>query len=267
MGAEEKKSLSSMKPDATESEKTGFKLHYFPDIPMDASLNARRCLPAGGHFKRSHFENIDSARDSLSAGADQNLPFRKTRPLSPAQIEDPSYQRGFAEGRQKGFADGETAGFDRSLENLEPVLNSLQEVLLQLENIRQETYQSIEKEVVELALAIARKVICREVEISREVVVCVAREALAKVENPGKIKIKMSPSDLQFINQTKYQLSSLFENMDNVIVEAEDSIQSGGCVIETDLGEIDARIEKQLQALEESFRLETDKLQAPIEPK
>ncbi len=64
----------------------------------------------------------------------------------------------------------------------------------------------------------------------------------------------MNPSDLQFINETQYQLSELIADIDNVTLEAEDNIQSGGCVIETNLGEIDARIEKQLQAVEESFR-------------
>jgi flagellar assembly protein FliH len=136
---------------------------------------------------------------------------------------------------------------------------SLQEVLLQLKNIRKETHQEIEKEVVELALAIARQVICQEVAFDRDIVVCVARDALAKVEDPGRIKIKMSPSDLQFIKETRSQLSNLIENIDNVTLEAAENIQSGGCIIETDLGEIDARIEKQLQAVEESFRAAIEK--------
>ena len=83
--------------------------------------------------------------------------------------------------------------------------------------------------------------------------VCIAKEALAKVDDPGKIIIKMNPSDLQFINETKYQLSNLTADVNNVTFEAEENIQSGGCIIETELGEIDARIEKQLQAVKESF--------------
>ena len=35
---------------------------------------------------------------------------------------------------------------------------------------------------------------------------------------------------------------------------------NGGCIIETNLGDIDARIEKQLQAVEEAFRSEINKL-------
>ncbi len=69
----------------------------------------------------------------------------------------------------------------------------------------------------------------------------------------------MNPADLKFINETKYQLSNLIADVNNVTIEAEENIQSGGCVIETDLGQIDARIEKQLQAVEESFRDTRDK--------
>ena len=170
-----------------------------------------------------------------------------------------AYQKGCNDGFEKGMKEGEKHGFELAAKKLEPLLDSLQQGLLQLKNLRQDTYQRIEKEVVELALAIARKVICREIEVDKEVVVCVAREALTQVKDPGNIKIKLNPSDLEFINQTKYQLSELIGDIDNVTLESEDSIQSGGCVIETNLGEIDARIEKQLQAVEESFRTALEK--------
>jgi flagellar assembly protein FliH len=150
--------------------------------------------------------------------------------------------------------EGENTGFEQGTQKIEPLISSIRNALIQLDRIRKETYQHIEKEVVELALAIAQKVICREIATDKETVLCVAKEALAKVDDPGKIKIKMSPSDLQFFSETRYQLSNLISDIDNVTFEAEESIQSGGCVIETDLGEIDARIERQLQAVEESFR-------------
>jgi flagellar assembly protein FliH len=90
--------------------------------------------------------------------------------------------------------------------------------------------------------------------MEKDVVVSVAKEALAKVDDSTHITIKMNPDDLQFINETRYQLSDLIDNIENVTLTPESSVQSGGCIIETDLGEIDARIENQLQAVEESFR-------------
>ncbi|UCD77012.1 MAG: hypothetical protein JSW26_16460 [Desulfobacterales bacterium] len=254
MGAEEKKLLPSTDAGASRNHRAGFRLHYFPDIPLEDPDNIRTCASLKDKFQRVRYDNHNTDGADLCRD-DEN---HETRPEKSAKsggrFDVDTYQKGFNDGLEKGAADGEKAGFERASKKLEPLLDSLRSALLQLKTIRAETYHHIEKEVVELALAIARKVVCREIETGREVVLGVAREALARIEDPGEIKIKMNPADLQFVNETKHQLSGLIGSMDNVSFEAEENIQSGGCIIETNFGEIDARIENQIQAVEESFR-------------
>lgn len=259
MGAEEKKLSPDPEAGRYQRDQNGFRLHYFPDIPVDDSENARVCVPLEDKFQRVRYDNGGSGCSNSPSQYDSNEIDSGQKPAETDKFDVQSYQEGFNDGLEKGAAEGEQTGFNRAAEKLEPLLDGLQQGLIQLCELRQETYQRIEEEVVELALAIARKVICREIEMDKEVVVCVAREALAKVEDPGKIKIKMNPSDVQFINETKYRLSEIIDEIEYVTIEAEDGIQRGGCVIETNLGEIDARIEKQLQAVEESFRTALEK--------
>ncbi len=259
MDVEEKKLSHNSEAGPTQNSQTGFKLHYFPDIAVDDPGNVRGCVPLEDQFQRARYDDGDATGSNRSSDFERNeiRPYKRSSSVDKFDVQ--AYQEGFNDGVEKGTNEGEKAEFERANHKLEPLLDSLQQGLLQLKNLRQETYQRIEKEVVELALAIARKVICREIEVEKEVVVCVAREALAKVEDPGNIKIKMNPSDLQFINETQYQFSELIADIGNVTLEAADNIQSGGCIIETNLGEIDARIEKQLQAVEESFRTTLEK--------
>ncbi len=259
MAAGEKKLLSSNERGWSHSRQTGFRLHYFPDIPVDGRVGVRRCAPDQDNFRRTRYGSGDPACLDSAAGGDERRSLARQAALTADEREEQAYQKGFAEGKAQGLSDGELAGLERGTEKIAPLISSLKEALIQLSAIREETFDKIENEVVQLAIAIARKVICREVSIDKETVVCVAREALTKVDDPGKIKIKMNPSDLQFINETKYQLSNLVADVNKVTFEGEESIQSGGCVIETELGEIDARIEKQLQAVEESFRSAMEK--------
>lgn len=254
MDAEEKKSLPSNQGRSSQSRQTGFRLHYFPDIPVDGQLGVRHCASAHDYFQRTEYDSTDPACMDSAGGLDEPKSLTRQAALTARECEERAYHKGFMDGKAQGINDGEHTGFELGTKKIEPLISSITEALSQLNAIRQETYQQIEKEVVDLALAIAQKVICREISTDPETVVCVAKEALAKVDDPGKIKIKMNPSDLQFINETKYQLSNLIADIDHVTFEAEESIQSGGCIIETELGEIDARIEKQLQAVEESFR-------------
>ena len=254
MDAEEKKLLPDADAEVSCNRRRAFRLHYFPDIPLDGPDTTRTCVPLEDNFQRIRYDHHHAdCAGRLRHDVTHDSQSDKTV-VAGSRLDAAAYQKGFNDGFGQGFTDGEKAGFEAAEKKLEPLLDGLQNVLLKLKHIRIETYHHIEKEVVELALAIARKVVCREIEMDREVVVCVARKALARIEDPGNIKIKMSPADLQFINETRYRLSDLIGSIENVSLEGEESIQSGGCIIETDLGEIDARIENQIQAVEETFR-------------
>ena len=260
MDEEEKRSLSKPTWHTLHGGPAEFGLHCFPDIQTDESANSHRCSPTEENFKRIKYETIGSKGIDMASRSDDDRACNiRKGSISTAQLNEQAYQRGLADGRERGMIDAENSWQALTEKKIEPLLISLQEVLLQLNNIRKETYREIEKEVVELALAIAKQVICQEISIDRDIVVCVAREALAKVEDPGSVKIMLSPSDLQFVKEIRSQLSNLIQNIENVTFEAAENIQSGGCIIETDLGEIDARIEKQLKAVEESFRAEMAK--------
>jgi len=225
-----------------------FRLHYFPNIPVDEPPNPCVSRTSNGDFQRSLFKNMDMDAACTDDGLAPEVPKTSAQDKGPSvdEIKEAAFQKGFLEGKRVGFESGsKKAG---------SVVGSLNQILGQLENIRQDIYQEIEKEVAQLALSIARKIVCHEVKTTQETVTCVAREALSRVNNPAKIKIKLNPDDLQFIKDTQFQFSRFLHNVDNIRFEAEESIQSGGCLVETDRGDIDARIEKQFKAIEESFQ-------------
>jgi flagellar assembly protein FliH len=136
----------------------------------------------------------------------------------------------------------------------EPVLNNFQQALLELGKIKEEIYMKAEKETVSLALAIARKIVCTEVSTNKEVILNIIKEALKKVLDHKGIKIKVSPADLQFVKDSKLQLLDSIDAAEGIIFEEDHSIREGGCIIETNLGDIDARIDKQIQMVEEAFK-------------
>jgi flagellar assembly protein FliH len=226
----------------------GFRLHYFPTIPLDEPLNPCGSRTHNSDFRRSLFNDMDM---ELACPDDDRI---SEAAEVPAEDRGPSVDEIKEAAFQKGFLEGKRVGYESGSKKANSVIASLNATLGQLENIRKESYREIEEEVARLALSIARKVVCHEVNTSRKTVACLAREALSQVDNPAKIKIKLSPDDLQFIDDTRSQLSRFLRHVDHIHFEADESIQSGGCLIETDRGDIDARIEKQFQALEESFQ-------------
>lgn len=236
----------------------GFRLHYFPNIPIEEPANSCARHTDSSEFQRLLFN--DPNLDLACSEDDASPEIPETPAVDPGPSVDEIKEAAF----QKGFLEGKRIGFESGSKKAEAVIDSLNGTLEQLINVRNEIHQEIEKEVTQLALAIARKIVCHEIKMTQETVACVAREALSRVNNPGKIKIKLNPDDLQFIKNTRSQFSRFLGNLDHIVFEAEESIQSGGCLIETDRGDIDARIEKQFQAIEESFQTQLKRSQQEI---
>jgi flagellar assembly protein FliH len=116
----------------------------------------------------------------------------------------------------------------------------------------------VEADLVQLALAVARKIVDREVSLGPEAVTRIIRQALSRVEHAGRIVIKLNPTDLELLADIKPRLLSGLPEGGRAAFEADAGIARGGCLIETDVGEVDARIERQFQVVEETFRAELD---------
>jgi flagellar assembly protein FliH len=76
------------------------------------------------------------------------------------------------------------------------------------------------------------------------------------VEDPEKVQIRLNPADIERLRDTPTQ-EILGMHPDRIQLEADNTIEAGGCVVHTEYGDIDARIAKQFEAIEEAFRAES----------
>jgi len=150
--------------------------------------------------------------------------------------------KGKEEGKEAGFADGK-AEVDRLIERTQVVLERAQDK-------RADILNETEKEIIDLVLLIARKVIKVISENQREIIVTNVIEALRKVRAKGNIVIRVNLADLQLATEHKQNFINSMEGVKSINIVEDSSVDLGGCIIETDFGEIDARIASQLMELE-----------------
>jgi len=159
---------------------------------------------------------------------------------------------------QKGLTDGIHTGRLQILGDIQTELKILRSVIEGIEKARAEIYEKIETDVVEMALAIAKKIIYEAAERERGIVVAAAQESIRKASDREMIKIKINPVDHGILNQKKSELLHCFDGIRSILFEEDDSIQPGGCLIETNQGDIDARLESQVRVIEGDIRKVTD---------
>jgi flagellar assembly protein FliH len=145
-------------------------------------------------------------------------------------------------GRKEGFAEGK-AEVERLIERTQTVLERAQDK-------RAEILAETEREIVDLVLLIARKVVKVISDNQRNVIVSNVIQALRKVRGRGDVIIRVNLADLKLATEHTKDFIRLLEGVKSIQVLEDSSVDSGGCIIETDFGEIDARIASQLAELE-----------------
>ncbi|MCL2557339.1 MAG: flagellar assembly protein FliH [Treponema sp.] len=158
-----------------------------------------------------------------------------------AEKED-ARKQGVEAGREEGFAQGNV--------EVERLVERMRVVLERAQDKRSDILSDTEREIIELVLLVSRKVVKAISDSQREVIVSNVIQALRKVRDRGNIIIRVNLADLKLATSHVKNFIKLVEGVKSIQVAEDSSVDPGGCIIETDFGEIDARISSQLAELE-----------------
>ncbi len=161
------------------------------------------------------------------------------------KIVSDAYKEGFAKGSDEGYTNGKN--------EVQRLIDRLHTILERTLDRRQEILDETEQQIVELVLLMTRKVVKVISESQRNVVMTNIVQALRKVKGRGDVTIRVNLADVQLSTDHIKEFMASVENIKNISVVEDTTVERGGCVIETDFGAIDARISSQLSELEQKI--------------
>jgi flagellar assembly protein FliH len=163
------------------------------------------------------------------------------------QVKRESYDQGLAEGMNKGIA----------LQKAEArrVIGAVTDLMAEMTQLRQGIIGNAEKQIVRLAFAIAAKVIHQEVKQDTTVVASVLREAVRSVTDRDGMKVRLNPQDFRYIMEIKEDFLKEMDGVKNITFEEDPGVKTGGVMVETIFGEVDARLEQQFNEIKAGFNL------------
>jgi flagellar assembly protein FliH len=151
----------------------------------------------------------------------------------------------FADGAEQGRAETMAAHQAR----VDKAVGALQAAVEEMARQRRHDIRRMETETVRLALAIAKKIIGTAAD-QGETIAHVVKAAMQKVADPRQLLLRLNPADIEAVDAFKQELLMDGDVGAVMRLEADDTIERGGCVIETGRGDIDARIEQQIKVIE-----------------
>lgn len=146
-------------------------------------------------------------------------------------------KQAFDEGRRQGYRDG----IEQSRTETEEIRGRARGVLREAEEIRRRTLDELEPEVRGVAVAIAEKLVARQLDLDPETIVAVAREALEVVRERESVVLYAHPADVVHLQEAVQELRAQLLPEGAVLrIIGDAELETGGCLVETEQGLVDA---------------------------
>lgn len=196
-------------------------------------------------FERWELPNMEDPRAREKAEQDKPEEEVEAQALTAEQIEEiqkEAYAEAYAAGYEKGREEGRAEWHKET----EAAVHRLEQVFRALARPLEDVDAAVEQELTELAIAIGRQLIRRELKAEPDQIIAVVREALGALPTAAQgIQVLLHPDDAAIVRD---KLPVEREESHWRIVE-EPTLTRGGCRVESDNSGIDATVERRLNTV------------------
>jgi flagellar assembly protein FliH len=169
-------------------------------------------------------------------------------------IKQKAYEEGKTEGYQAGVLAGKAAIRTEMQQELDKIADSANSIITAAQADAQKMITAAERQIIDIALVVARKLLSREIEENPAVVLPIVKTALEKVHDQEQIVVKISLADYALVTEAKSDLQMMAGCEQPITVLADPTIAVGSCVIDTAYGSVDARIDMQFAAIQKALQ-------------
>jgi type III secretion protein L len=198
---------------------------------LKADVLAEKVLvPSPKVLKREVYEASRDARDVVALAQDKAKQIIEEAEQGRNAIREQARQEGIAQG-----------------------LAEWNRIVARASQKADELSKSWEETMLRLSIRVAEKIVGEQLRLHPESIVEIVREVLKSIR-PGKhLTIQVNPADAQYARARIDRLKEALGTSSEIEIVAAANVAPGGCVIESELGIIDARLETQLKCLEDAL--------------
>jgi flagellar assembly protein FliH len=154
---------------------------------------------------------------------------------------------------QRAFQAGYELGRQETRADVESIAESFVKSLEELAVFRGRLRERYERQLLELALGVARKVVQQEIAERPAIWLGMIRAAVRRAVDRERILVRVPPTLLGFLTQALPELRTVLGDVKELEVLEDPSLPIGGCVIETKFGEVDIGLDTQFEAVERAL--------------
>ncbi len=177
-----------------------------------------------------------------------------------ASLQEEAYKQGFELGKDEGFK----SAFEKKTSDISSGLDDIQKLVLKIQSLKQDLVLQNEAHIISLIYQIAEKIAFDHIQAHPETVIHVIRHSIEAAQAEEDVTVLVAPEQIDFIEKMKLQSGKEFEFLKTIKLQASDTVEPGGCIVETNYGVIDARVRERTEKLWEEIRQTIPKIKQKV---
>ena len=151
--------------------------------------------------------------------------------------------------REEAFNAGVEEGLKQAERDFGSAAGAFTQACELVNNIRETILKNSKKEMIDLVILLAEKIIRHSVTQQDATILETVEEAILKAVKSSEFHIYLHPDDLAVIKSNSAELVARVSGLENIVVKADPSIERGGCKVESDNCTVDATLASQIDSI------------------
>lgn len=158
------------------------------------------------------------------------------------------FKKGEEQGYQKGLIEGKREAEEAVRQEWTSLLQRLTDTVSAAVTVRDLALERSEEDILKLSLAVAEKIIKRSISYDMSCTVGVVKAALERVSGGTGVRVRVNPDLVMAMEENREWLSSV-KGIEKLEFVEDPNVEPGGCVVETDFGRIDGRLDTRISEI------------------
>ena len=208
------------------------------------ALNYLESKKHGSDFRLSEVVRQQTGVEELELQSDeQRVEDRALEKLKTIQ------EGAYAEGYKLGQDEGQKKAFETYSKEITLRLSEMKTLIDAFGNMKKELVSHNEAHIIQLLFHLSSKLAQAQLEFDTTPLLNTIKSALDLAQEEENVVIHVSNQQIEFLEKLKSEGKVEFDFLEKVKLVGNDKISPGGCIVETNYGEVDAQIEQRVEQL------------------
>lgn len=198
----------------------------------------------GSDFRMNDAVRVQTGIDQVEKGNDEEkVEVAALEKLK--EIQEGAYQEAY----RLGLEEGRKEAFEQVSADIAERMAGLDTLLLTIKELKKEMSGFNEAHLLKLMFQMASRLAKTELNNNNDAMVGILRDAVGLAQDEEEITVHVSQAQFDFLEELKQETGREFEFIKKIKFEPNAEVADGGCIVETNYGEVDARIEQRVEQL------------------